>query len=83
MPLASEVAGNLLPLLDKNQDADELIALRKRIDDFLKQPRAVTPIAIPLQENLTRVTFSDGHSRPTYDLVLERRDITLVAEARR
>ncbi len=50
--IVTEAAGYLKPLLDAEKDKAELAKLDERIDILNKKPRAVTPIAIPLQANL-------------------------------
>ncbi len=50
----AEAAGYLIPLLDPSRDADEISDLRRKkklLDD--KPARAITPLAIPLADNLS------------------------------
>ena len=50
-PVAAEAAMYLVALLDPNEDAQEIVALRARADKLQRVPRAVTPIVVPLTDS--------------------------------
>jgi tetratricopeptide (TPR) repeat protein len=62
-----EVAGYLVPLLDKEKDKDEIATLNDRMAQLRKLPRAVTPIAVPLKDGLTAVDLEDRNASVTFD----------------
>ncbi len=63
----SEVAGYLVPLLDKEKDKDEIATLNDRIAQLQKLPRAVTPIAIPLKDGLTATDLEARGASVAFD----------------
>jgi hypothetical protein len=63
----TETAGYLIPLLDKEKDKDEIAKLNERIAEIKKLPRAVTPLAIPLKDNLTASDLEDRDARVAFD----------------
>lgn len=48
----AETAGYLIPLLDPVKDAAERAELERRVQHLARIPRAITPIAVPLIDNL-------------------------------
>jgi tetratricopeptide (TPR) repeat protein len=48
----AETAGYLIPLLDPVKDAKERTELERRLQHLARIPRAITPIAIPLVDDL-------------------------------
>jgi tetratricopeptide (TPR) repeat protein len=63
----TEVATYLTPLLDKEKDKEELATLKERIAQLQKLPRAVTPVAIPLKDNLTAADLEDRGASVAFD----------------
>jgi hypothetical protein len=66
-PITPEVAGYLIPLLDRVRDAEEIQAWRTRRERIEKIPRAITPIAIPLRANLAVDDIVAPHARVRFD----------------
>ncbi len=60
--LTEEAARYLIPLLDPKTDTAEIADLRKKARTLEQQPRAVTPIAIPLEDGLAAAKIED-HTR--------------------
>ncbi len=74
--VTKEAAGYLIPLLDKQKDLDEIEALQQRVAILSKLPRPVTPIAIPLKDNLSASAIEDRTASVAFDVDgtgLERR----------
>ena len=65
--LFEEAAFYLIPLLDPEKDRDELAALRARVDELQRRPRAVTPIAVPLQSGLNAFDIVNENAAVTFD----------------
>lgn len=71
-PATAEAAERLRALLDPARDAQELASLREKVRELERQPRAITPIAIPLGVDVSapldrdaRVIFdADGSGIP-------------------
>lgn len=63
----SEAAGYLIPLLDKEKDAAELSDLRAKQSDIAGRPRAITPIAIPLADDVPLRSVVDRLARVRFD----------------
>ena len=57
----------LLPLLDANADAAEIAELRARQEAIASKPRAITPIAIPLADDLPAHALLDPGARVRFD----------------
>jgi tetratricopeptide (TPR) repeat protein len=67
-PLTVEAAGYLIPLLKKQEDAGKEIAeLQERMATIAKLPRAITPIAIPLSDNLPLSQIEHRAARVRFD----------------
>ena len=62
-----EAAGYLVPLLDKERDAAEIGDLRAKQADIAGRPRAITPIAVPLTDNLPPSAIVDRLARVRFD----------------
>ena len=62
-----EAAGYLVPLLDKERDAAEIGDLRAKQADIAGRPRAITPIAVPLTDNLPASAIVDRLARVRFD----------------
>ena len=62
-----EAAGYLIPLLDKNRDAAEIADLRAKQADIDARPRAITPVAIPLTDDLPAHAIVDRLARVRFD----------------
>ena len=64
----AEAAGYLIPLLDPSRDADEISDLRRKkklLDD--KPARAITPLVIPLADNLSAQAIMVPEVRVAFD----------------
>jgi tetratricopeptide (TPR) repeat protein len=67
-PLTVEAAGYLIPHLEKQKNAEKEIAeLQERMAQIAKLPRAVTPIAIPLADNLSLSQIEHRAARVRFD----------------
>jgi len=79
-----ETAGYLIPLLDAGRDAKEIEELRRRVAHLRAVPRAITPIAIPLSDDVTSKSMIDLDARVPFDadgLGLQRPWTWITAEA--
>jgi hypothetical protein len=79
-----ETAGYLIPLLDPSRDAKEIEELRRRITHLRALPRAITPIAIPLVDDVTAKSLLDLDAQVPFDADgqgLQRRWTWITAEA--
>jgi hypothetical protein len=65
--MTEEAAFYLIPLLDPERDRDELATLKARVAELERQPRAITPIAIPLAEGLTALDIEDANASVAFD----------------
>ena len=65
--LTEEAARYLIPLLDDVQDRTEIDELKSRARELEKQPRAITPIAIPLEDHLEAADIEDGDRTVAFD----------------
>jgi tetratricopeptide (TPR) repeat protein len=65
--LTEEAIRYLVPLLDPDKDREEIAALRDRASQLATTPRAITPIAVPLREDLTAVEITDEDARVRFD----------------
>ena len=63
-----ETADYLAPLLDKEKDADELADMEKKKQKLLALPRAVTPIVVPLADDMDPNSLIDREARVRFDL---------------
>jgi hypothetical protein len=62
-----EAANYLIPLLDRERDQDEIATLRERMNAFNSVGRAITPVAIPLRDNLNVSDFLDSTAHVRFD----------------
>ena len=62
-----EAAGYLIPLLDKERDAAEIADLRAKQADLDARPRAITPVAIPLTNDVPAHDIVDRLARVRFD----------------
>lgn len=74
--MTEEIARYMLPLLDPKKDAAEIKKIKGYTDVISKKGRAITPLAIPLQENAPLEELIDAEAGVVFDLDgsgLERR----------
>jgi len=62
-----EAAGYLIPLLDKERDAAEIADLRAKQSDIAGRPRAVTPVVVPLTDDVEVAHLVDPLARVRFD----------------
>ena len=62
-----EAAAYLTPLLDEVKDADQIAELQARSKRLSRLPRPVTPIAVPLKDNLTAADMLNRDARVAFD----------------
>ncbi len=62
-----EAAGYLIPLLDPQKDATEIADLEAKQSKLRKMPRPITPIAIPLSDDLPSYRVLDPLARVRFD----------------
>ena len=62
-----EAAGYLIPLLNRDRDAAEIADLQAKRTGFENLPRAITPIAIPLTDNVPADRLHDSRARVRFD----------------
>ena len=62
-----EAAGYLIPLLDRERDAAEIADLRAKQADLNARPRAITPVAIPLTNDVPAHDIVDRLARVRFD----------------
>ena len=67
VPTTAEVAGYLIPLLDPQKDATEIATIRAHAKDARATPRPVTPIVVPLRDDLRVSDLLDVRARVTFD----------------
>lgn len=63
----NEAAGYLIPLLDRERDAKEIQELQAMQYHFASLPRAITPIAIPLTDDIRAADVLDRAARVRFD----------------
>src|SRR6476619_611787 len=66
--LTEEAARYLIPLLDPTADRAEIARLQAAAKEIAAQPRPITPIAIPLADNLTAYDIVDDDASVAFDL---------------
>jgi hypothetical protein len=59
--ITAEAIRYLMPLLDPKADKKEIADLNKISDQLRELPRAITPVAIPLRENLSRAEMVEAN----------------------
>jgi tetratricopeptide (TPR) repeat protein len=62
-----ETAGYLIPLLDPARDAAEIADVRAKLGVLAQRPRAITPLAIPLSDNVPPEAIAAPHARIAFD----------------
>jgi hypothetical protein len=65
--LTSEAATYLIPLLDRERDREEIATLQERIRVLGLGPRGVTPIIIPLEDNVAVSEMLSPSPRVVFD----------------
>lgn len=65
--ISREAIDYLVPLLDPKRDAVEIRDLTAKREDLQNRPRAVTPIAIPLDDDATAAEIVDRRARVRFD----------------
>jgi tetratricopeptide (TPR) repeat protein len=63
----AETAGYLIPLLDVAKDAAEIAELQRRMQHLARVPRAITPVAIPMADDLPARRFIDLNAAVSFD----------------
>lgn len=63
----TETAGYLIPLLDQARDAAEIADLRAKMEVLEQKPRAITPLAIPLSDDVPPEAVAAPHARIAFD----------------
>ena len=66
--VTDEAARYLIPLLDRVKDKIEIANLRGYVDQLAKLQRAITPVAIPLRDDLRATEVVDPSARVLFDL---------------
>ncbi len=67
VPTTEEVAGYLIPLLDPTTDATEIATLRDRVKQLGRIPRPVTPVIVPLRDDVALDSLVDLRARVSFD----------------
>jgi tetratricopeptide (TPR) repeat protein len=62
-----EAAGYLIPLLNRDRDAAEIADLQAKRTGFENLPRAITPIAVPLTDNVPVDRLHDSLAQVRFD----------------
>ena len=62
-----EAAGYLIPLLDPSKDREEIRELTAKLDAIKSKPRAITPIAVPLADDIPASAIVDPLARVRFD----------------
>jgi hypothetical protein len=65
--ITQEAIDYLLPLLDQKRDAVEIQDLLSKQTDMKNRPRAITPIAVPLDDEATLASIVDRRARVRFD----------------
>ena len=65
--VTAEAADYLIPLLDKDEDKEEINTLQQRIKQMGTVPRPVTPIVIPLRNSLAARDLEDHSANVAFD----------------
>ncbi|MGE5836381.1 MAG: tetratricopeptide repeat protein [Acidobacteriota bacterium] len=65
--LTEEAIRYLVPLLDPDKDRQEITALRDRASQLATTVRPITPIAVPLREDLTALEITDYDAGVLFD----------------
>ena len=62
-----EAIDYLIPLLDPEKDTAEIAELRERAQTLDRLPRAITPIAVPLRDDMPPAAIHDMSARVRFD----------------
>jgi hypothetical protein len=65
--ITDEAIGYLVPLLDPQRDAAEIADLRSKQNDLKNRPRAITPIAVPLDDDGDLTSIVESRARVHFD----------------
>ncbi len=65
--VTQEAIGYLLPLLDQKRDAAEIQDLFSKQTDLKNRPRAITPIAVPFEDDVDARSLVDTGARVRFD----------------
>src|SRR6185503_18165894 len=65
--ITAEAARCLIPLLDKDNDKEEIRTLQERMEKLKKLPRPISPIVIPLRDGLTARELEDHSANVAFD----------------
>jgi tetratricopeptide (TPR) repeat protein len=65
--LTAEASRYLIPLLDREKDADEIATLVDRQQAFDRVPRAITPIVVPLRDHVAIEDIVDMTASVSFD----------------
>jgi tetratricopeptide (TPR) repeat protein len=65
--VTAEAAGYLIPLLDKDKDKEEIRVLQDRIRRMRAVPRPITPVVVPLRDNLALCDLEDRSASVAFD----------------
>lgn len=65
--VTAEAAGYLIPLLDKDKNKSEINTLKKRIKKLEMVRRPITPVVIPLREDLMARELEDHSANVVFD----------------
>lgn len=65
--VTAEAAGYLIPLLDRDQDREEINGLQERIKQMGAVLRPITPIVISMRDGLTARDLEDHSARVMFD----------------
>jgi tetratricopeptide (TPR) repeat protein len=65
--VVAEATGYLTPFLDPEKDKKELATLKQRIEHMKSIGRAITPIAVPLSDDLDVADLADLNARVPFD----------------
>ena len=65
--ITDEAIGYLVPLLDPQRDAAEIADVRAKQTDLKNRPRAITPIAVPLDDDADVSSIVDSRARVRFD----------------
>ena len=63
----AEAAEYLIPLLDPKADSQEISELRNRASQLQRLPRPVTPLVVPLRDEVTEKTIVDLDAQVRFD----------------
>lgn len=65
--VTAEAAGYLIPLLDRDNDKEEIKTLQNRMNQMGLLPRPMTPVVIPLRDGLSVRELEDRSAQVSFD----------------